>query len=90
MLIYYDYKNELIQLKDFDDFIKELYKSNMITLPEYNSISIHNYHNVDLKLYIPKLIDFLIDMESYFLLDSIHTINIAHSEHHPIFVFERK
>ena len=90
MLNYYDFANEQITLKNFDQEILGLFESGIINKYEYETIRIHEYKNVDLILYIPKILDFMHDMSIAFDLIRIHNINIAYSDYHPIFVYERK
>lgn len=90
MLIFYDYKNERITLKDLDNGAQGLLRAGLITQKEYETIGIHEYQNVELELYIPEIYEFEKDMKEYLDLLCIHNMNTAFSEYHPIFVYERK
>lgn len=90
MLYFYDYENEKITLKDLDKGVQNLLADNIITQKEYETIGVHEYQNVELELYIPDIVEFEQDMKEYFDLVFIHNVNIAYSEYHPIFVYERK
>ena len=90
MLKYYDFVNEQIKLKDFDQEIMRLYETGIISKHEYETVEIHEYKNVELILYIPKILDFMNDMSQTFDLVKIHNINVAYSDYHPVFVYERK
>jgi len=89
MLNFYDFKHEMIPLRDFDYQIEQLFMAGIINEYEYETVRIHEYKNVDLVLYIPKILDFMNDMSEKFDLVKIHNINIANSDYHPIFVYER-
>ncbi|MCX4339634.1 MAG: hypothetical protein OSJ72_08325 [Lachnospiraceae bacterium] len=90
MLLFYDFENEVITLKDLDREINKMLSSGKITINEQMSVGIHEYRNVDLELYIPSILEFMNDMKEYLSLSMIHTVHIAHAEFHPIFVYERR
>lgn len=90
MLHFYDFERERISLRQLDDGVKEMLKNRLITSAEQRTVGIHDYQNVNLVLYIPRILDFMNDMSAYFNTIVIKDIGIAHSEHHPIFVLEKK
>jgi len=90
MLCFYDYKNERITLKDFNNECKKLFESEIITHEEWDSIAIHEYENVDLQLYIPDMFRFINDISEHFYIKSVQNINIAYSEYHPIIILSRR
>lgn len=90
MLMFYDFENEVIALRDLDSEINKILSTGKITINEQMSVGIHKYKNVDLELYIPSILEFMNDMKEYLNLSMIHTIHIAHAEFHPIFVYERR
>lgn len=89
MLNYYDFNKEKITLRELDNQVRELFSKGYITEKEYETISVHEYQNVDLELYIPLINQFMSDMNAITKLINIHNINIAYSEYHPIFIYER-
>lgn len=90
MLNMYDYENDRITLKCLDLGAQKMLSEGQITKQEYDTIGVHEYQNVELELYIPSIFEFEQDAREYLDLVAIHNVNIAHSEFHPIYVFERK
>lgn len=90
MLLYYNFENEIIKLSDFSREIEILNNIDVITNKEWETIEIHEYNNVELELYIPKIQDFLNDMGKNFSLLNIHNIAKPNAQYHPIFVLEVK
>lgn len=90
MLNLYDYENDRITLRSLDKGAQKMLSEGKINQQEYDTIGIHDYQNVELELYIPKIDEFEQDVNEYLDLIAIHNVNIAHSEFHPIFVLERK
>lgn len=89
MLNYYDFEKDKIILKEFDNRVRELFYKRYISEREYETISVHEYQKVELELYIPLINKFMNDMNNFASLINVHNVNIAHSEYHPIFVYER-
>lgn len=89
MLCFYNYGLESIELKKFSQNCMTLFNDGKINEEEWNTISIHNYENVDLQLYIPIIYDFIKDISPYFSIKNIVDIKVAYSEYHPLFILEK-
>ena len=89
MLCFYDYEQERITLKHLDDCVSHLLAEGKINKCEQSTIGIHEYQNVNLVLYIPRLIDFLLDVQNWFHLVSVKVVPTPFSEYHTIFVLEK-
>lgn len=89
MLCFYDYEKEAITLKHLDDCVNRLFEEKKINACELSTVSIHDYQNVNLVLYIPRLIDFLNDVQQWFHLISVKVVPTPNAEYHPLFVFEK-
>lgn len=90
MLYFYDYKNETIDLRGFEERCRRLFVSGSLYESEWKSISVHKYENVNLRLYIPNEVDFLTHMEPLFSLLKSYDVGIAHSRYHPTYIFSRR
>lgn len=89
MLCFYDYSMECIKVRTLSHKCKELFRNNLINELEWESISIHNYEEVDLHIYIPLIHDFINDINPHFEISKIFDIKIAHSEYHPLFILKK-
>ncbi len=86
-LYYYDYEKEVVQVRWIDKGLRELYEANIISKNEQMSIGKFNYQHVNLNLYIPRIENFLHEMNDFYNVKELHTVQIAFAETHPIFDF---
>ena len=88
-ILYYDFENEVVCLRDIDSQLRKLCNLKVITEDEYADIGKLDYQKVDLKVYIPKEDDFTYATKSDFRIVSKSSCSAKYANQHPIYVLKK-
>ena len=88
-IMFYDFENEVVYLKEIAKQLKFLFQQGKITYQEYQSIERLNYSNVELKVYIPIEKHFVQHFDKYFSICSVLRSNVNYGDLHPIYVLSK-
>lgn len=88
-IMFYDFENEVVHLKEIAKQLQFLFQQGKITYQEYQSIERLNYSNVELEVYIPIEKDFVQHFDKYFSICSVLRSNVNYGDLHPIYVLSK-
>lgn len=88
-IMFYDFENEVVYLKEIAKQLQFLFQQGKITYQEYQSIERLNYSNVELEVYIPIEKDFVQHFDKYFSICSVLRSNVNYGDLHPIYVLSK-
>lgn len=89
-IMFYDFENEVVYLKEIAKQLKILFQQGQITYQEYQSIERLNYSKVELNVYIPTETVFNQSFDKYFSIFSVLKSNVKYGDFHPIYVLSKK
>ena len=88
-IMFYDFENEVVYLKEIARQLEILFQQGKITYQEYQSIERLNYSKVELNVYIPTETDFGQSFDKYFSIFSVLKSNVKYGDFHPIYVLSK-